>query len=184
MDPGHEHEWVRRARQGDQEAFASLVDLYWERLRRWACCLTGRADTAEDVTQEAFVRAWAGLPRLTEENRFRVWLFRIAKNCWLDARRGPRGQLPQPLSAGLASKQPEPIESLIEDEGRQMLRAALARLPELYREAYLLWTQESIPYAEIAQILRISEEAARWRVCKARQRLLKELKAYLDCPSP
>lgn len=184
MDPGREQEWVRRARQGDREAFASLVDLYWERLRRWSCILTGHADAAEDVTQEAFVRAWAALPRLTEESRFRVWLFRIAKNCWLDARRGPRGQTPRALSASLADKQPEPIETLVEDEGRQLLRAALARLPELYREAYVLWTQESIPYIEIAQVLGISEEAARWRVCKARQRLLSELKTYLDCPSP
>ncbi len=55
----------------------------------------------------------------------------------------------------------------------------LAQLPSKYRAAYLLWTQEELPYEEIAQILGISEETARWRVCKARQGLVEMMSPYL-----
>ena len=163
-----EDEWVRLARAGDRAAFANLVDLYWDRLRRWLYALTGRHETAEDLTQEAFFRAWLGLPKLQADNRFRVWLFRIARNCFLDGRKGPRGVEETTITHEVAGRQDEPIHEALVREGEELLRAAVARLSETYRGVYLLWTQE---------------DTARWRVCKSRQFLLKELAAYLDVQS-
>src|SRR5262245_36911885 len=57
-----EHEWVLRARGGDQAAFAALADRYYARLYRWLYSLTQRAHTAEDLAQDAFLKAWAALP--------------------------------------------------------------------------------------------------------------------------
>jgi RNA polymerase sigma-70 factor, ECF subfamily len=179
-----EVEWVCRARAGDREAFAVLVDRYWDRLRRWLFGLTGHAQLAEDLTQEAFVRAWSALPQLHAEATFRVWLFRIARNCLLDARRGPRGTAPRPLPGDLHGKEPGPLRELLEREGQEMLQAALARLPDPYRAAYLLWAQEGLPYCQLAEVLQTTEETARWRVCKARQFLLHQLQAYLDMGKP
>jgi RNA polymerase sigma-70 factor (ECF subfamily) len=175
-----EAEWVRKAQTGDQAAFALLVDRYWERLRRWLYGLTGRVHASEDLTQEAFTKAWASLPRLQAEETFRVWLFRIARNCLLDSKRGPRGTDAKPLPENLGGKEPEPLGELIDQEAQKMLVEALGKLGTQYQAAYLLWTHEDMPYHQIARVLSITEETARWRVCKARQSLARQLRAYLD----
>lgn len=179
-----EHEWVRQAQAGDRAAFAALVELYWERIRRWLFSLTRQAHLAEDLTQEVFVRAWTGLPALEADQHFRGWLFRIAKNLALDSRKGPRGTPTHPLPDSLCAREAGPLDVLIEDEGQRLLQAALDRLAFAYRTAYLLWTQEDLPYAEIARILNITAETARWRVCKAREFLCQELAPYLDTRKP
>jgi RNA polymerase sigma-70 factor (ECF subfamily) len=176
--------WVQQAQTGDRDAFSRLVDRYWERLCRWLFALTGRRDVAEDITQEAFLRAWSALPRLQGTASFRVWLFRIGRNCLLTRVRGLRGKNVASLPADLSGASDNPLENILEREGQQLLMNALARLPVGYRMAYLLWTQEELPYSKIAEVLAVTEETARWRVCKARQFLFKELKMYLDVESP
>ncbi len=180
MNPADEADWVRQARGGDRAAFTALVDRYWERLRRWLYGLCGKEHLAEDLTQEAFVRAWASLSKLETAETFRVWLFRIARNCLLDNRRGPRGVNPRLLPPDLAGMEADPLDELLENEVRQLVQAALTKLPTPYRAAYLLWTHEEMPYHQIALVLAVSEETARWRVCKARQFLAKKLQAYLN----
>jgi RNA polymerase sigma-70 factor (ECF subfamily) len=172
--------WVRRARAGNRAAFAALVDRYWEPLRRWLFGLTGRAHQAEDLTQEAFFRAWSGMGQLHDDGAFRVWLFRIARHCLLDQRRGTRGVSVEDLPEGLTSGAAEPLEQLLEQESDRLLQGALMKLPTKYRAAYLLWTHDELPYHQIAQVLGTTEETARWRVCVARQFLVKALQSYLD----
>jgi RNA polymerase sigma-70 factor (ECF subfamily) len=183
-DHPEESQWVRRARTGDQAAFTALVERYWDRLRRWLYGLCGREHLAEDLTQEAFCRAWSALPRLQAEVTFKVWLFRIARNCFLDQCRGPRGAEAAPLPPNVHAREDGPLDELMEREAQQMLQKALAEMPAQYRATYLLWTQEELPYSQISEVLEITEETARWRVCKARQFLLKRLRAYLDTPKP
>jgi len=89
-----EQQWVRKAQAGDREAFAALIEGYWGRVYCWLQGLTGRSHAAEDLTQEVFLRAWEELRTLQEGSRFRSWLFRIARNCFLDSRRGGVPHLP------------------------------------------------------------------------------------------
>ena len=184
MEHPQEREQVRQARAGDRKAFAELVERYWPRVHRFLYGLTGNPHASEDLTQDVFVRAWSALPELLDDGRFRPWLFRIARNLLLDSRRGPRSVRPQPLPPTLTTAETGPEATALEREGERLLRQATARLPVAYRAAYLLWTQEGLPYAEIAQALAVTEETARWRVCKARQILVKELEAYLNPRSP
>lgn len=179
-DADHEQELglVRRARAGDRAAFSALVDRYWDPLRRWLTGLSGRPHAAEDLTQEAFLKAWTGLPRLAAPETFRVWLFRIARNEYLALARSPRAADHEPLSEAEA-RTPGPAEQVAEREAAAALRAAVERLPEAYRAAYLLWTHEELPYAEIARVLDVTEETARWRVCDARRRLAAAVAPYL-----
>ncbi len=180
MNRPEEDAWVREAQAGDRASFSLLVDRYWEHLCRWLLALTGRQDLAEDITQETFLRAWSALARLQTASSFRVWLFRIARNCLLTRARRGRGKEHVALPTDLPGAEQTPLDSVLETESKQMLLDALSRLPAGYRMAYLLWTQEDFPYSKIALVLGVTEETARWRVCKARQFLLKELNVYLD----
>jgi RNA polymerase sigma-70 factor (ECF subfamily) len=175
---------VRRAREGDREAFAALVDLYWDRVHRFLYGLTRHGPLAEDLTQDAFFKAWTSLPNLEGDLHFRAWIYRIARNCLIDGRRGRRGEPLLPLPGGLQGREPDPAAAALEREAEQVYRAACERLPLSYREAYLLWTQEELPYEEIASVLGASEVAVRWRVFKARQFLRQLLKPFLDAPKP
>lgn len=179
--PQDESDWVRAAACGDRDAFARLVDRYWERLRRWLFGLTGKQQLAEDVAQEAFLKAWTGLPTLQSADTFRVWLFRIARHCWLDARRRSHSDLKVPMPIDPPGAEAGPLAQVMAAEALEHLQDALARLPSKYRSAYLLWTHEEMPYAQIAEVLGINEETARWRVCKARQGLVETMTPYLQC---
>ncbi len=169
---------MRRARTGDRDAFAALVDRYWGAVRAWLTGLTGSVHLAEDLTQEAFLKAWVALPGLAAAESFRVWLFRIARNEHLTALRRPQTAGPQGLPDA-PDPAPGPPSAAIEREEEAALRVAIGRLPVAYREAYLLWTHESLAYPEIARVLDVTEETARWRVCEARRRLTRILEKFL-----
>ena len=169
VESDQEREYVRRARTGDQSAFAALVDRYWHPVRAWLAGLTGREHTAEDLAQETFLKAWVALPGLIAEDTFRVWLFRIARNEYLAAAR--RGYTTDVLEPDQPDPAPGPLSDAIEREEELALRQAIGKLAAPYREAYLLWTHENLPYPDIARVLEVTEETARWRVCEARRRL-------------
>ncbi|MBA4192767.1 MAG: hypothetical protein C0467_32790 [Planctomycetaceae bacterium] len=177
-DVDHELETVRRAQTGDREAFATLVDRYWNPVRNWLAALSGQVHTAEDLAQETFLKAWAALPKLAAGETFRVWLFRIARNEYLALVRSPRSLKRDPLaeSPDPAAGPPEQAEVR---EAATALRAAVEKLPETYRSAYLLWTHEELPYPELARVLDVSEETARWRVCEARRKLAVAMRRFL-----
>jgi RNA polymerase sigma-70 factor (ECF subfamily) len=178
VESDEERDWVRRASAGDRDAFAVLVDRYWGSVRAWLTGLTGHVHLAEDLTQEAFLKAWIALPNLTAAELFRVWLFRIARNEHLAAARRPRTSgadaMPEASDPAL-----DPAAVTIEREEEAALRDAIGKLPAPYREAYLLWTHENLTYPEIACILDVTEETARWRVCEARRRLTRILEKFL-----
>lgn len=180
MQQPDEAAWVHAARSGDRVAFAALVDRYWDRIHRWLFALTGHAHFAEDLTQDVFLKAWLNLPDLRADSHFRAWLFRIARNMAVNARKGPRGVPSTPLPRLAMSRDTGPLTAVLEIEGQTLLQVALGRLPTVYRAAFLLWTHEELPYAELSAILDVSEVTARWRVCKAREFLLRELKPFLE----
>jgi len=182
VDLPQESEFVERARSGDRVAFSALVDRYWSPLRSWLHGLSRDTHRAEDVTQETFLRAWVKLPGLRDPKVFRVWLFRIARNLLLVEQRRPAAR-----SSEFVEELPDggggPDSQAMANEGKQALNAAIDRLGEPYKAAFLLWSQAGFPFAEIARILDISEENARWRVCQSRQMLVRALQSFLKMPT-
>ncbi len=174
-----EKTWILQASQGDRQAFACLLDLHWDPVCRFLHGMSGSSHSAEDAAQEAFCKAWAKLPTLATPETFRVWLFTIARRCWLDGRRRAKHEATQPIPAESVGSGNDPLRAAMEREAFGDLRKAIALLPGKYREAYLLWMQDGTPYSEMASILSVSEETVRWRVCKARQFLVQHLKAHL-----
>jgi RNA polymerase sigma-70 factor (ECF subfamily) len=169
---------VRRAQHGDRPAFASLVDAYWDRLYRWLYHLAHDAHAAEDLAQECFLKAFTALPTF-QGDRFQAWLYRIAFNLFLNSKRvKQRVRLALPEQA--AAVEPGPDELAMTREGLQHLARAVGRLPSEFRAAFLLRVDEELDFASIALALDITEETARWRVYKARQKLMEVMGPLLE----
>ncbi len=172
--PAQERAWVSAAQKGDRPAFAALVAEYWPRLYRWLHQMTHDRHAAEDLAQEAFLKAFANLHRFQAGTNFRAWLFRIAHNTLSNQRRASAGRR-DPLPDEVASHAPGPEQSAIGREDLARLEAAVRALPADFREALLLRVNEDLSFRDIAAVLSTTEETARWRVFKARQKLLERL---------
>jgi len=171
-----------QAAAGDDHAFEAIVDRYQQRVFRLACRLTSDTD-APDVLQETFLQVYRHLSTFRGESRFGTWLYRIATNAALMHRRArarrptesleeflPRfdaaGQhLGTPAELQLASRADELLD-------RQALaekaRAVIARLPDLYRDAFVLRDLEELPTSEVAELLGVEAATVRQRVHRAR----------------
>lgn len=169
-----EAEWIRDAQAGDRSAFARLIERYWDRLYRWLYHLTRDRHAAEDLTQETFLRALAAVKTFRPGSNFRAWVFRIGHNNFVNQKRAERRtkhQLPEDAAA------PEiggSVEVAVENrEALEMVNRAISELSADFRAALLLHVQEGLSYREVAKVLNTTEETARWRVFKARQKLMK-----------
>jgi RNA polymerase sigma-70 factor (ECF subfamily) len=180
--PDAEQLLIRGAQQGDRQAFAHLVERYWDRLFRWLYHLAHDRHTAEDLTQEAFLKALNGLHTFRPGTNFRAWLFRIAHNTFANHRRSARPR--QPYPEDLRSGDEGPVEQALSREALQLLGQAVARLPVEFRSAFLLRVEEGLAFRQIGEVLGVTEETARWRVFKARQRLMSVLAPQLDREKP
>ena len=169
-----EPELIRDAQKGDRPAFAVLVDRYWDRLYRWFFHLTRDGHAAEDLAQETFMKAFAAIGRFKAGTNFRAWLFRIGHNNFVNLHRSRAGQR-QPLPEEAASNQEGPVEETLSREALQQLALAVSKLPTEFRGAFLLRVEEGLSFRSMAAVLGTTEETARWRVFKARQKLLQTL---------
>ena len=174
---------VSRAQKGDRQAFAALVEQYWDGLYRWLYHVTHHRQAAEDLAQEAFLKALAGLDSFRAGSNFRAWLFRIAYNSFLNQRRG-EARARQLFPDTVPSPQHGPDEQVMSRENLQVLTRAVGRLPPDFRAAFLLRVEEGLSFREIASVLETTEETARWRVFKARQKLMDVLAPQLDREKP
>jgi RNA polymerase sigma-70 factor (ECF subfamily) len=171
-----------RAAAGDDTAFESLVARYQHRVFRLACRLAGETD-APDVLQDTFLQVYRHLPAFRGDSRFSTWLYRIATNAGLMHRRARRRRPAESLDAflprfdadGTLEQTPEALRMASRvDEllDRQTLadraHAAIERLPDLYREAFVLRDLEELSTADVAQVLGVSPATVRQRVHRAR----------------
>ncbi|MEZ6189309.1 MAG: sigma-70 family RNA polymerase sigma factor [Planctomycetota bacterium] len=170
-----EAEWIQRARAGDREAFARLVEVHREVAYRTAFWILRDADDAMDVTQEAFLRAYRSLNRFAERSSFRTWLRRIATNAALDRRqrRLREPELPEDLEP--AARGPSASERLAQAETRALVREAIDALPPASRAAVVLRDVHGLSYAEIAETLKIPKGTVMSRIHKGRQILRRRL---------
>ena len=143
---------------GSPSAFSVLVKRYTDRLYRVVFAVVGEGAAAEDVLQETFLRAYAGLASFSRRSQFRTWLYRIALNEAYRARRSVSRQRERPFSQ-LGG---DALRPLLEeraapaspgDESRRHVLELLDGLPREYREAMLLRHVDGLSYVEIAEVL-------------------------------
>jgi len=178
-----EHRLALDAQKGDRTAFAALAGFYYDHLFRWLYHLTHDRHTAEDLTQEALLKAFAAMERFKAGTNFRAWLFRIAYNNFVNHRRVAARQR-ESLPDNLPDSDEGPAEQAAQRESLALLTDAVHRLPAEFRAAFLLRVEEGLSFRQIASVLHLTEETARWRVFKARQKLLRTLTPPLEQEKP
>jgi RNA polymerase sigma factor CnrH len=163
---------LARALAGDEDAFAVLVWRHQNALYRYGRGLGIDHDTALDLVQDTFVKAFARRDQCRDSDKFRSWLFRIFRNTMLDWAKNVRRTEVSMMDVD----DPADDQDLAERQAlRQALGAALAALPLILREAFLLRHALGYPYEEIAAIAGISLSAAKMRVARARDALRESL---------
>ncbi|HDR00338.1 MAG TPA: RNA polymerase sigma factor [candidate division WOR-3 bacterium] len=168
--PADDRELVRAAQAGGLSAFEELVRRHQRPLFGYLYRMCGNPAEAEELAQQAFVRAWGGIGRFRGEASFKTWLYRIATNLCINraTRRKPTVELPESLPAPEAS---EPAESYARARRVAAVRAALEQLPADQRAALVLVEYEEMSYREAARALRRSVRAVDSLIFRARQNL-------------
>src|SRR5206468_714091 len=115
-------------------------------------------------------------------SNFRAWLFRIGHNNFVNLKRAGKRLKPPGMEEVEAPPEPTPMDVMVDRESLALVTAAVQDLPPDFKKALLLHTQEGLSYREIAAIVKTTEETARWRVFKARQKLMKVLHPDLVPP--
>ena len=180
--PNEEAEWIRDAQTGDRSAFARLVERYWDRLYRWLYHLTRDRHVAEDLTQETFLKALGAMKSFRPGSNFRAWVFRIGHNNFVNQKRSEK-RTRHPLPDDVAGSEfGGPMDSAENREALEIVARAVAELPADFRSAIMLRVDEGLSFRDVAKVLGITEETARWRVFKARQKLMKVLSPELLPP--
>jgi RNA polymerase sigma-70 factor (ECF subfamily) len=183
-------ELVRRAKRGDGRAYGSLVARYQDKIYRLARRMTVTDEDAEDVLQEAFVKAYKSLGTFEGKSRFSTWLYRITVNLALMKLRKRRidtvsMDVPVSTEQGSAPREfengrPDPLEALLAKESRDVLDKAIAGLPTGYRAVFVLRHVEELSTEETARILKISVAAVKSRLHRTRillrEQLLRQIK--------
>ena len=172
---------IARARRGDRGAFEEIVRLYQRRVYGVALRIVRAHDVADDVAQEAFLRAWRSLDRFDLDRPFGPWVCRIAANLAVNHVRSPRAReegLPDGHAETKASA-PGPLGQLLDGEATRVLDAAMAELPTEQRAVLVMRAVEEMSYAEIAQALGTSPGTVMSRLYRAREKLAVTLRPYL-----
>jgi RNA polymerase sigma-70 factor (ECF subfamily) len=173
-------ELVGKARQGDAEAFAALIERYERSALSVAYAQLHDAHRAGDAVQDAFLRAWQELPRLQDSARFGGWLLQIVRNAAIDLRRRVRPT--QAEFPDLASAGPEPAQALEDSDSASRIQAALASLDETTRTAVVMRYYEGLSAKEIGEALGLSPAAVDMRLSRARGQLKSLLAPLIEEP--
>ena len=184
MNKSQEDEIIRRVRSGDTDAFGSLVDEYQKNVYNLALRMTGSPEDAQDMSQEAFIKAYNSLSSFRGDSKFSVWLYRIVSNVCLDFLRSRSKNQPMSLNVELDDGETEldipDLRCLPEDEleralTRQAVRDGLEALPPDQRQILLLREIEGFSYEEICRILALEEGTVKSRIFRARKNLCARL---------
>lgn len=185
MSETEEQKLIRAAQRGSEEAFGSLVRMVIPNIYSFLARMTDR-DTAEDLTQETFVKAWKNIGKFDAAKSFKPWVLTIARNTALDHLRKNRAktfsafETPEgdnPFVDSLSDEsEPRADELAIAQETSAEISAALGKVPLIYRTVLLLRLEENLEFPEIAEALRKPLETVRSQYRRGIALLKKELR--------
>jgi len=183
-DPG-DGPLIDRCLGGDLEAYGEIVDRYSGRLINVALMMVGDRHEAEDLAQEAFIRAYRGLGNFRGRARFSSWLYQITLNLCRDhlkarSRRGQRMEEEALESVAADGDAVPATRALLEAELSETMRREINTLPYVYREAFVLRHLQGLDYDEVAGISGVPADTVRVRAYRAREMLREKLAPAVD----
>jgi len=182
---------VRAAKDGDVSAFEQLVKRYDRNVFRIANHITHSREDAEDVVQEAFLKAYSNLEKFQEQSKFYTWLVRIAVNEALMKLRKRRPERfvsldedvkteDDSLPREVADWSPNPEQLYNQEELRDILSRTIQGLPPTFRTVFVLRDVEGLSTEETAEALELSVPAVKSRLLRARLQLRERLNRYFQ----
>ncbi len=182
MVEASEAELMARTREGDEDAFALIVDRYKDRVVNYLCRLTGDRDRAEDTAQETFLRLYRNTAAYREEGHLAAFIFRIATNLVRsEERRNRRWRLFRatvPAGENGNGGPPSPQARLLQQEAAEQLGAAIGELPLKFRAPLVLREIEGLSYQAIAEATGCREGTVKSRINRGRHQLRERLEPY------
>jgi RNA polymerase sigma-70 factor (ECF subfamily) len=181
---------VRRCLAGDAAAWEEIVRLHNRRIYNFCYRFTNSPDSAEDLTQEVFIKVYRTLASYdVEKGAFTTWLTTLTRNLLVDHfRRSKQDRITDSIDASLSEEDdslslsnrlpdrgPSPADRLASQETQKMVREALGRLSPDLREAVILRDLQDMDYKEISQVLRVPEGTVKSRINRGRTELARLL---------
>ena len=193
-DPGDAVEaLIQRCLQGDQLAWEQIVRQYWRKVFNVAYKFVGKHDQAEDLAQDIFLKIFKSLHTFDRRANFQTWLISISRNLCIDHYRSVRKEretIDRDVDANELSPQshdPSPMAALEQHDRVQLLREAMASLPDTLRTAVLMRDIQELSYQEIADTLRLPEGTVKSRINRGRTELARQIRKLRGAdfgPSP
>src|SRR6267143_2135861 len=173
---------IQRCLQGDQVAWEQIVRQYWRKVFNVAYKFVGKHVEAEDLTQDIFVKIVKSLDTFDRRANFQTWLISISRNLCIDHYRSVRKEretIDRDVDANELSPlshDPGPVAVLEQQDRVQLLKQAMAELPETLRTAVLMRDIQELSYQEIADQLRLPEGTVKSRINRGRTELARQVK--------
>jgi RNA polymerase sigma-70 factor, ECF subfamily len=178
---------IKQVLKGDQSAFAELVELYKDKVFQICFRMLGNRHEAEDIAQEAFIRAYVNIETFNQNRKFSTWLFRIATNLCIDRIRKKKpdyyldaevaGTDGLTMYSQVAADVQMPEDEVENMELQETIQKEISKLPEKYRSVIVLKYIEELPLQEISEILDMPLGTVKTRVHRGREALRKQLKS-------
>jgi RNA polymerase sigma-70 factor, ECF subfamily len=177
---------IKQVIKGDQDAFAEIVEIYSNSIYQLGYRMLGNRHEAEDIAQEAFIRAYVNIKSFNQDLKFSTWLFRIATNLCIDRirKKKPDYYLDAEVSgtdgltmySQLASNSPLPEQELESLELQDSVQKEILKLPEKYRSVIVLKYIEELSLNEISEILDLPLGTVKTRIHRGREALRQQLR--------
>ena len=176
---------IKQVLKGDQNAYADIVNLYQHKLYQICYRMLGNKQEAEDIAQEAFVRAYINLHSYDQKRKFSTWLYRIATNLCIDRIRKKKpdyyldaevaGTDGLDMYSQIAADEKLPEDVVAQMELQDRIQYEISRLPDKYRSVIVLKYIEELSLQEISDILDMPLGTVKTRIHRGREALRKQL---------
>lgn len=176
---------IKQVLKGDQNAYADIVNLYQDKLYQVCYRMLGNKQEAEDIAQEAFIRAYINLHSYDQNRKFSTWLYRIGTNLCIDRIRKKKpdyyldaevaGTEGPDMYSQIAADEQLPEEAVEQMELQDRIQYEISRLPDKYRSVIVLKYIEELSLQEISEILDMPLGTVKTRIHRGREALRKQL---------